>query len=193
MIIGYAGGGVRNIIATRPVRNMADLKNLKVRVMGAPIQTESFQAIGAAPTVIAYAEVYSALQTGVIAAAENEAQGLEQMKFYEVGRYVAETRHAITVRTLCFSGKTFRRLPDDLQAALLKAGREAGRFGREQEASEDRQRLERLAAAGSIELVPFADREVLLERTAPVRAAYAEAVGAAAVYAQITAAAGTPR
>jgi TRAP-type C4-dicarboxylate transport system substrate-binding protein len=190
MILGYAGGGVRNIIANRPVRNMADLKNLKIRVMGAPIQTESFQAIGASPTVIAYAEVYNAIQTGVIAAAENEAQGLEQMKFYEVGRHISETSHAITVRTLSFSGKTFRRLDADLQAAVLKAGREAGVFGREREATEDRQRLERLAAEGKIELVPFADREALRGLTEPVRAAYAEEVGAADVYARITAVAG---
>jgi TRAP-type C4-dicarboxylate transport system substrate-binding protein len=193
MIVGYAGGGVRNIIANRPVRTMADLRNLKLRVMGAPIQTRTFQAIGAAPTVIAYAEVYNAIQTGVIAAAENEAQGLEQMKFYEVGRHISETRHAITVRALCVSGKSLRRLPEDLQAAIRRAGREAGRFGREREAAEDRQRLERLAAEGKIELVPFADREALLGLTAPLRAAYAEEVGAAAVYARIVAVAEAAR
>ena len=193
MIIGYAGGGVRNLIANRPVRSIADLEDLKIRVMGAPIQTDTFQAMGAAPTVIAYAEVYSAIQTGVIAAAENEALGLQQMKFYEVGRYVAETRHAITVRPICFSGKTFRRLPEDLQAALLQAGREAGRFGRELEASEDRRRLERMAADGLIELVPFSDRDVLLTRTAPVREAYAREVGAAELYARIKAAGASPQ
>ena len=188
MIIGYAGGGVRNLIVNRPVRTLDELRSLKIRVMGAPIQTETFQAIGASPTVIAYAEVYNAIQTGVIAAAENEAQGLEQMKFYEVGPYISETRHAITVRPIAFSGKTFRRLPENLQAAILRAGREAGVFGRELEAGEDRQRLERLAAEGKIELVPFADREELLRLTEPVRAAYAEQVGAAEVYARIVAA-----
>jgi len=187
MIIGYAGGGVRNLIVNRPVLTMADLRGLKIRVMGAPIQTETFQALGTSPTVIAYAEVYSAIQTGVIAAAENEAQGVEQMKFYEVGPYISETQHAITVRPIAFSGKTFRRLPEDLQAAILRAGREAGVFGRELEASEDRQRLDRLSAEGKIELVPFADREELLRLTEPVRAAYAREVGAAEVYARVVA------
>ena len=75
MLIGYAGGGTRNLIVNHPVTNMAELKDLPIRVMGAPIQTRIFTAIGAAPTVISYAEVYNAIQTGVIEAAENEAAG----------------------------------------------------------------------------------------------------------------------
>jgi len=187
MIIGYGGGGVRNLIVNKPVRNLEELKGLKMRVMGAPIQTQTFQAIGAAPTVIAYAEVYNAIQTGVIDAAENEALGIEQMKFYEVGPYIAQTQHAITVRPLCFSGKTFRRLPEDLQAAIIKAGKEAAEFGRELESAADRKRLEGMAAEGKLQLVEFSDRDKLLELTVPVREAYAKEVGAEDVYARIEA------
>ena len=82
MLIGYAGGGTRNIFANKPVKNMAELKGLKVRVQGAPIWSKTFAAAGMAPTVIAYNEVYNAIQNGVIAAGENEAAGVEQMKFY---------------------------------------------------------------------------------------------------------------
>ncbi len=57
MLIGYAGGGVRNIFANKPVRNLAEIKSLKVRVQGAPIWSKTFGAIGMAPTVIAYNEV----------------------------------------------------------------------------------------------------------------------------------------
>jgi TRAP-type C4-dicarboxylate transport system substrate-binding protein len=181
MIIGYGGGGVRNLIVNKPVRNMAELKDLKMRVMGAPIQTRTFQALGAAPTVIAYAEVYNAIQTGVIQAAENEALGIEQMKFYEVGPFIAMTGHAITVRPLCFSGKTFRRLPEDLQAAIVRAGREASVFGRELESAADRARLEKMAQEGKLEMVPFTDRETMLELTGPVRREYANEVGAGAI------------
>src|SRR5207237_974286 len=70
MLIGYAGGGTRNIFANKPVRNMAEMKNLKVRVQGAPIWSRTFQAAGMAPTVIAYNEVYNAIQPGVIQAGE---------------------------------------------------------------------------------------------------------------------------
>src|SRR3990170_28781 len=126
MLIGYAGGGTRNIFVNKPVSNLAELKGLKVRVQGAPIWSRTFAATGMAPTVIAYNEVYNAIQNGVISAGENEAAGVEQMKFFEVAPHLAMTEHAITIRPLCFSGKTFKRLPPDLQAAILKAGKEAG-------------------------------------------------------------------
>ncbi|HZN87332.1 MAG TPA: TRAP transporter substrate-binding protein, partial [Burkholderiales bacterium] len=115
MLVGYAGGGTRNIFVNKPVRNMAELKALKVRVQGAPIWSKTFQAAGMAPTVIAYNEVYNAIQNGVIAAGENEAAGVEQMKFYEVAPHLSMTQHAITIRPLCFSGKTFKKLDKDLQ------------------------------------------------------------------------------
>ena len=187
MILGYAGGGVRNLIVNRPVRNLQELAGLKMRVMGAPIQTKTFQALGAAPTVIAYAEVYNAIQTGVIDAAENEAFGIEQMKFYEVGPHISQTRHAVSVRPLCFSGKTFRRLPEDLQAAIVRAGREAGAYGRELEAAASPALLELMQAEGKLKLIEFRARERLLELTAPVRAAYAKEVGAGDIYARIEA------
>ena len=178
MLIGYAGGGVRNIIADKPVRNMAELKGLSMRVMGAPIQTSIFQAIGAAPTVIAYNEIYNAIQTGVISGAENEAAGVEQMKFYEVAPDVSLTKHAITVRPVCFSGKTFKRLPAALQAAILKAGKEAGQYGRQIESSEDSQRLEALQKAGKLKIYEFTERDKLLAAAEPVKQAYAKQIGA---------------
>ena len=178
MLIGYAGGGVRNIIADKPVRNMAELKGLSMRVMGAPIQTSIFQAIGAAPTVIAYNEIYNAIQTGVIQGAENEAAGVEQMKFYEVAPDVSLTKHAITVRPVCFSGKTFKRLPKDLQEAILKAGKEAGQYGRHIESTEDGQRLEALQKAGKLKIYEFTERDKLLAAAEPVKQAYAKQIGA---------------
>ncbi len=187
LIIGLGGGGVRNLIANKPVRNMQELKGLSIRVMGAPVQTSMFQAIGASPTVIAYSEVYNAIQTGVIQAAENEAAGLEQMKFYEVGPHISLTRHAITVRPVCFSGKTFRRLPKDLQAAIVKAGREAGVYGRDIESSEETARLQRMEKEGKLKTYVFADRDQLLRLAEPVKQAYAKEVGAEDVLARINA------
>lgn len=185
ILIGYAGGGTRNLIVNKPVANMEDLKGLPIRVMGAPIQTQIFQAITAAPTVIAYSEVYNAIQTGVIDAAENEAAGIEQMKFYEVGPEISLTQHAITVRPIGFSGKTFRRLPAELQDCIMESGKEAGKHGREIESSQDAAKLAKMESEGKLRTHDFADRAKLLELAEPVKKAYAEELGASAVLEKI--------
>jgi tripartite ATP-independent transporter DctP family solute receptor len=187
MMIGYAGGGVRNLIVKTPVTNLEELKGLTIRVMGAPIQTQIFQAIGASPTVISYSEVYNAMQTGVIDAAENEAAGTQQMKFYEVGPEICLTQHAITVRPLCFGGKTFRRLPTELQRAIERAGREAGAYGRELESSEDATILSRLEQEGKLRTHAFTARDELLRLAEPVKADYARKINATEVLARINA------
>ena len=139
------------------------------------------------PTVIAYNEVYNAIQNGVIAAGENEAAGVEQMKFYEVGPHLSMTEHAITIRPLCFSGKTFNGLPKDLQAAVIRAGKEAGAYGRQIESSEDTAKLDALEKAGKLKRVPFADRAQMKKLVDPVIEAYAKEIGADAIFAKINA------
>jgi tripartite ATP-independent transporter DctP family solute receptor len=187
MLIGYAGGGVRNIFANRPVANMEDLKGLTVRVQGAPIWSRTFAAAGMSPTVIAYNEVYNAIQNGVIEAGENEAAGVEQMKFYEVGPNLAMTEHAITIRPLVFSGKTFRALPEDLQPCILSAGKEAGAYGRQIESSEDAAKLEALEKAGKLKRIPFADRDAMKKLVDPELAAFAKEIEAEDILAKINA------
>ena len=187
MLIGYAGGGVRNIFVNKPVHNLADLRGLKVRVQGAPIWSRTFAAAGMSPTVIAYNEIYNAIQNGVINAGENEAAGVEQMKFYEVGPNLAMTEHAITIRPICFAGKTFKRLPPDLQQAVLKAGKEAGAHGRQIESSEDSAKLDALEKAGKLKRIPFADRAAMKELVDPVMEAYAKEIGADTIFAKINA------
>jgi tripartite ATP-independent transporter DctP family solute receptor len=187
MLIGYAGGGTRNIFANKPVRNLAEMKGLKVRVQGAPIWSRTFTAAGMAPTVIAYNEVYNAIQNNVIEAGENEAAGVETMKFYEVGPNLNMTQHAITIRPICFSGKTFAKLPPDLQAAILKAGKEAGAYGRQIEAKEDEGKLEAMEKAGKLKRIPFADRARMKQLVDPVMQAYAKEIEADQILAKINA------
>ena len=186
-LIGYAGGGVRNIFSNRPARNMAELRGLRVRVQGAPIWSRTFQAIGMAPQVIAYNEVYNAIQNSVIEAGENEAAGVEQMRFYEVGPNLIMTQHAITIRPLCFSVQTMQRLPRELQDAIRRAGREAGVFGRQTESSEDEQKVAALESAGRLKRVAFAERAQMNAAVQPVMAAYAKEIDAEGIHNQITA------
>jgi TRAP-type transport system periplasmic protein len=182
MLIGYAGGGTRNIFSNKPAKNLAELKGLKVRVQGAPIWSKTFGAIGMSPTVIAYNEVYPAIQNGVINAGENEAAGVEAMKFYEVGPNLLMTEHAITIRPIAFSGKTFKKLPPDLQAAIIKAGKEAGAYGRQVESGEDTAKLDVMEKAGKLKRIPFADRAAMKKAADPVMLEYAKEIGAEGIY-----------
>jgi TRAP-type C4-dicarboxylate transport system substrate-binding protein len=185
MLIGFAGGGTRNIFANKAVRNLAEMKGLKVRVQGAPIWSKTFSAIGMAPTVIAYDEIYNAIQNGVIQAGENEAAGVEAMKFYEVGPNLNMTQHAITIRPICFSAKTFKKLPLDLQTAVIRAGKEAGVFGRQIESGADAEKLAAMEKAGKLKRIPFADQAQMKKLAEPVMVEYAKEIGATEIYNKI--------
>ena len=177
-IVGYTGGGTRNLLSKNPVVTFDDLKGHKMRVMGAPIQAQIFQALTAAPSAIAYNEVYNAIQTGVIAGFENEAASIQNLKFYEVAPNLTLTRHSITVRPIVMSGKTFNSLPADLQAAVLEAGEEAGAYGRELESREDGVKLQEMVDAGQLTVSEFENRAKMLEMVKPVQDAYAAEIGA---------------
>lgn len=177
-VIGYAGGGTRNLISNKKISNLDELGGHKMRVMGAPIQARVFDALTATPSAIAYSEVYNAIQAGVVDGLENEAASLLQYKFFEVAKHITLTQHSITVRPIIFSGKKFRELDADMQAAILKAGKEAGEYGRELESRQDGEKLKQMQDAGQIEVHEFEDRQALLDLVVPVHQAYAEELGA---------------
>jgi len=173
-VVGYAGGGTRNLISNRKISNMDEIKGHKMRVMGAPIQARVFDALTASPSAIAYSEVYNAIQTGVVDGLENESASLLQYKFFEVAPHITLTQHSITVRPIIFSGKSFDKMSLAMQAAILRAGQEAGEYGRELESRQDGEKLDQMVNAKQIEVHPFADRGKLLELVIPVQDAYAK-------------------
>jgi TRAP-type C4-dicarboxylate transport system substrate-binding protein len=177
-VIGYAGGGVRNLASAEKIANIDELTGHQMRVMGAPIQAQIFAAIQAAPSAIAYNEVYNAIQTGVIAGFENEAASIQNLKFYEVAPHITLTRHAITVRPLVMSESTFSGLDADLQAIVLEAGAAAGAFGRELESRQDGEKMQEMIDAGQVFVTEFENRDALLELVIPVQDAYAAELGA---------------
>lgn len=177
-VIGYAGGGVRNLASAEAITNMDELTGHKMRVMGAPIQAQIFSALTAAPSAIAYNEVYNAIQTGVIGGFENEAASIQNLKFYEVAPHITLTKHAITVRPLVMSESTFSKLPADLQAVVLDAGAKAGAFGREMESRQDGEKMQEMVDAGQVFITEFENRDALLELVIPVQDAYAAEIGA---------------
>lgn len=177
VVIGTCGGSTRHLVANKPMRNMKELAGYKIRVIGAPIQGKIFAAFGAKPSVIAYNEVYNAIQSGVIEGLENEAPAVLNSKFYEVAPEISLTTHAVVTRLLVISGKTMAKMPADLQAAIRKAGEEAGAFNREIQAKEDQGALDKMLAEKKIRTHVFAERDKLLEISRPIVAEFAKEAG----------------
>lgn len=178
-VLGLGGGAERNVLSSRPATTLAELKGIRMRVQGTPIHATAFGAIGIAPSVIAYNEIYNAIQSGVIDALENEASTNAQMRFYEVAPEVIRTKHIITVRPMLFNGATFKRLPEDLQAAILKAGEDAAKFWREVEVSEDAGALKQMESEGKLRIHEFKDTEEMHRLVIPAVDAYAAELGVA--------------
>ncbi|MBK8503607.1 MAG: TRAP transporter substrate-binding protein [Saprospiraceae bacterium] len=181
LIAGYGGGEKRHIFGRRPVRNMGELQGFNMRVMGSPIQSRMFAALGASPTVISSDEIYNAIQTGVIEGAENSAAVIDLLKWYEVAKDVSFTSVSYIVRPLFFNAKRLRSFPKELQEAMLKAAPEAMAYERSIEMGQDDPTLEMLEKSGKIKVHPFADREEMLKRAEPVKEAFAAEIGATAI------------
>ena len=176
-ILGYGGGGTRNLILRKPMTSLADAKNIKLRTMASPLQTKLFGAAGFMVQTLDFLEVYNAAKTGVVDGLENESAMLQSMKFYEVAPYIIMTQHAITVRPLWMSEKTYQRLPKDLQEIVLKAGDAATKFHRESEVKEDAAALKEMESKGQIKIVQFPDKVKMQELVQPVLNDYAKELG----------------
>src|SRR5260370_16227401 len=94
---------------------------------------------------------------------------------------------AIAIGPICFSGKTFKKVSPELQAAIIKAGKEAGGHGRQIESSEDSAKLDALEKAGKLKRIAFTDRAEMKKLVDPVMVAYAKEIGADAIFTQINA------
>lgn len=118
--------GYRHVIANKPVRTPSDMEGMTVRVPPSPIMLETFKALGARPTDLSWGEVYNALQTGVVDAAEANYGSLASSKLDEVRNVVSQTAHQAMLATFVTSTDFFNSLPEDLQAILLEEGAIAG-------------------------------------------------------------------
>ena len=104
------------------------------------------------------------------------------MKFYEVGPNISLTAHSITVRPLGFSGKTLRKLPKDLQAAIIQAGKDAGTYGRVTELTEGSVIMAEMESQGKLKTINFTERDELIKAAKPVLKAYFNGLGQSALY-----------
>lgn len=125
-VLGMLTSGARHIMSTRPVNSMADLQGMKVRTVQNPVHVATFNAFGANATAIAYPEVYSSLQTGVVDGADAANTNYYSQKFYEVAPYWAQVSWLFYSNCLIMREDAFQGLPSEIQATLQRVGRQTG-------------------------------------------------------------------
>jgi tripartite ATP-independent transporter DctP family solute receptor len=121
-VLGYIDSGSRNFFTQKPVRTPDDLKGQKIRVMASPVMVKTMQAMGATGVPVAWAELYTALQTGVVDGAENNHPSVVAKKFYEVTKYYTLDEHMRIPDLLLVSMKLYNQLNDEQKKALIEAG-----------------------------------------------------------------------
>jgi tripartite ATP-independent transporter DctP family solute receptor len=169
--LAWMDGGSRSLYTKKAVRSIADLKGQKVRMMGNPLFVDTMNALGGNGIAMGYAEVYSALQTGVLDGAENNPPSMFTSNHYTTGaKYYTQTNHLIIPELLVMSKVTWDKLTPPEQALMKKFGREAQM---EQRVLWDKSVADSVAKlkAGGVEFIQV-DQKPFFDATAPVRAKY---------------------
>lgn len=138
----------RNVYTRAPVNSINDLKGRKIRVIPNPTFIALFRGMGAAPTPMAFGELYTALQQGVVDGAENDAVTYFSTKHFEVAKNYALTNHLMLINTLFFSEKQWQRMPENLRAVLSKASLEGRKATLEERRTREAKVFDDLRAAG---------------------------------------------
>jgi TRAP-type transport system periplasmic protein len=152
--------GFRQVITrSRDITEAGQLTGLKIRTIQSAIYVKAVQLMGGSPTPMAFGEVYTSLQTGVIDGYEHDASTTYQQHFFEVARYMARTRHIAGVLGLFASSKGLARLPPEIRTAIEHAAVEAATAQRAMGPAEDAAASRELTARGmtirDIDSTPF--------------------------------------
>jgi tripartite ATP-independent transporter DctP family solute receptor len=121
-IVGAGYRGARQLTSNKPVRTIADLQNQKIRVPPSKVQRRAWELLGASPTPMGISELFTSMQQGVVDGQENPVDLIDNMKFYEVQKYLMETRHVYAAMTFIFSERKLRSFPPEVQKILLEEG-----------------------------------------------------------------------
>ena len=143
--------GFRQVITrSRDITETSQLAGLKIRTIQSPIYVKAVELMGASPTPMAFGEVYTSLQTGVIDGYEHDASTTLQQRFYEIAGFMARTRHIAGVLGMWASTAGLARLPSDIRGALEGAAIEAAKRQRAMGPNEDTAATAQLAKNGMI-------------------------------------------
>jgi tripartite ATP-independent transporter DctP family solute receptor len=166
-IIGYFENGFRHITNNvRPINVPGDLEGIKLRTPNGEWRVKMFQLYGANPSPMAFSEVFTALQTGVIDGQENPYAQIASAKFQEVQDYLSITGHVYTPGYVLVSERQWQSLPEDVRAELEACGAETQDFVYERAAALEEELLQVIRDAGVA--VNEADKAAFVEASAPI-------------------------
>jgi tripartite ATP-independent transporter DctP family solute receptor len=151
----------------KPIKSIADLKGLKVRVIGNPIFVDMANALGANGVAMGYDQVFSALQTGVIDGAENNPPSFVFDNHYQVAKFYSDSQHLIVPEMLVYSKAGWDQLSPDDQGLIKKFSREAQLEARELWDKKEADAFDRMKSGG-IELDHIADKTPFRDAVKPV-------------------------
>jgi tripartite ATP-independent transporter DctP family solute receptor len=164
----WMDAGARSFYDTKhAIKTIADLKGLKIRVIGNPMFVDMANALGANGVAMGYDQVFSALQTGVIDGAENNPPSFVFDNHYTVAKYYTLTEHLIVPEVLVFSRKTWGTLGKEDQERVRVAAREAQAEERELWTAYEKQAMDKARAAG-VQIVEQIDKQPFQDAVKPV-------------------------
>ncbi len=165
--------GARSVYAKKPIKSVADMKGLKIRVQPSDLWVNLIKAMGASPTPMPLAEVYTGLKTGLLDAAENNVPSYEEARHYESAPVYSETLHVMSPEVLVFSKKVWDTLTPAEQTALRKAAKESVPYYTQLWDAKEKDARAHVLKAGA-RFIPAAeiDRKGFVEAEKPVWAQY---------------------
>jgi C4-dicarboxylate-binding protein DctP len=177
--LAYWDNGFKQMSANKPLRVPADYKGLKFRIQSSKVLEAQFRALGATPQVMAFSEVYQALQTGVVDGQENTASNMYTQKMHEVQKYTTLTNHGYIGYVVVVNKKFWDGLPADVRTNLEKAMKESTTYANHISAQENDEALADIKKSGKTELITptAADMAAMRKAMEPIYEDMAKRVG----------------
>lgn len=170
--LGYYEGGYRHFLTGKQlVRTLDDFQGQKTRVVPARLHLDIWEAIGVSPTPVAYGEIYTSLQTGVLDATEINVTSVHAEKLYEVADRMTLTGQYFWPGVLVINPRVFQNLDEAQQQALVEAAKETMRPQVEAAAEQDAEALEKIREQG-VTVVELDNRDAMIEAVQPVYETY---------------------
>ncbi|HMF26052.1 MAG TPA: TRAP transporter substrate-binding protein [Pseudolabrys sp.] len=177
--LAYWDNGFKAMSANKPLRLPEDYKGLKFRIQSSKVLEAQFRALGAIPQVMAFSEVYQALQTGVVDGQENTPSNIFTQKFYEVQKYTTLTNHGYIGYVVVVNKKFWDDLPADIRGQLEKAMAEATVYSNDISEKENAESLDDIKKSGKTQLITptAAENDAMRKAVEPLYQEMASRVG----------------